>query len=219
MYLTKTICEFGFSMAPNGRSVGYAFGSQVLRKEALRQNCHAKSWLGRAMGSTRVRREGRTWKRGKAELQASHNVASVKSWVWGEGSEAAMTLQRWSEGSEPLSPNDIQSLDTGRKLGLNDSFQSKAIPRMPPNLCISQTSIILDYWTSLPSFTLESFDFFCVHIIFLIQSCYGSRLDVTPQQAWGTETQTKTWFGSFSWEDSYCHGVHLGYYSLYIQLL
>lgn len=67
------------------------------------------------MGSTRVRREGRTWKRGKAELQASYNMASVKSWVWGEGSEEAMTLQRWSEGSEPLSPNDIQSLDTGEK--------------------------------------------------------------------------------------------------------
>lgn len=72
-------------------------------------------------------------------------------------------------------------------------FSQRQFQECPPNLCIYQTSILLDYWTSLPSFTLESsifqrFDFLCVHIVFLIQLGYGCRSDFIQSQAWGTET-------------------------------
>lgn len=150
-------------------------------KEFIREGCRLNTCEKRRPQME----ERKSWGAGQSQRGFSQNLG------WGGGSEVAMTFQRQSEGSEPSSPY-IQSLDTGEKMGYMTHFSQRQFQECPPNLCIYQTSILLSYWTSLLSLTLESsifqrFDFLCVHILFLIWSGYGCRFDFIQSQAWGTE--------------------------------
>ena len=94
----------------------YAFGGQVLRKRTLRQKVPCEEFSRECYGLNACEKsrqdEERRTSRGAVQSQCGFG----QNRGGGRGSETAMTLQGWSEGSEPLSLH-IQSLDRGEKTG------------------------------------------------------------------------------------------------------
>ena len=217
----------GFSMAPNRMLVGYAFRSQVLQKQTLRQKLPCKEFIkeGYGFNTCEKRRqeveERKSWAVGQSQCGFRQNQG-------GGGSEAAMTLERWSEGSEPLIPH-IQSLDTGEKTWAKCLISAKGNSKNDPQISVFTKHLYFSMevitepvchllpWNPLSEiwFPLGSH-----HIIHPVRYCYGCRFDFTQSQAWGMETlpDKNLVCITFLRRQLLSWGV-LGYYSLYIQLL